>query len=104
MINQKFKNQISSEGIRWFMSSYFNDIIGSMTFMSYCNIVFSFRKTMVSKLWQIELLMFSCGIFWEFITPLYRIDTVTDVWDILAYIIGGVLYWIIIRKEKININ
>ena len=100
LLNQQFKEQISNKTLKWFMSCYFNDIIGSMTFMAYSNIVFSFRKIMMSKLWQIELLMFSCGIFWELITPLYRADTVADIWDIFAYMTGGILYWLLIRKGK----
>lgn len=86
------------------MSSYFNDIIGSITFMAYTNLILSFRKIILSKLWQIELLMFSCGVFWEFITPIYRADTVSDIFDVLAYMVGGILYWLLVRKEKISIE
>ena len=100
LLNQQFKGQISNESIKWFMSCYFNDIIGGMTFIAYSNIIFSFRKIIIAKLWHIELLMFSCGIFWELITPIYRTDTVSDVWDILAYMIGGLLYSFLIRNEK----
>jgi len=82
------------------MSSYFNDIIGGMTFTAYTNIILSFRNITISKLWQIELLMLFCGIFWEFITPFYRVDTISDIWDIFAYMLGGLLYWIVIRKNK----
>ena len=100
LLNQQFKGQISNESIKWFISSYFNDIIGGITFMAYTNLVLSFRNIIISKLWQIELLMFSCGLFWEFITPLYRVDTVSDIWDIFAYMLGGILYWVIIRGKK----
>lgn len=100
LLNQQFKGQISNESIKWFISSYFNDIIGGITFMAYTNLVLSFRNIIMSKLWQIELLMFSCGLFWEFITPLYRVDTVSDIWDIFAYMLGGILYWVIIRDKK----
>lgn len=51
------------------------------------------------KLWRIELLMFFCGIFWEYIAPMFRANTVSDTWDMLAYMIGGFLYWIITKKE-----
>ena len=58
------------------------------------------RYRKMIKLWQIELLLFPCGIFWEYITPLFRHNTTTDPCDILAYMIGGFLYWIIARKER----
>lgn len=100
MFNNQFKGQISNEAIKWFMISYFNDIIGGMTFVAYTNLVLSFRNIKMHKMWQIELLLFSCGIFWEFITPLYRVDTVSDILDIFAYMLGGLLYWIITKNCK----
>ncbi|MGF0110704.1 MULTISPECIES: hypothetical protein [unclassified Clostridium] len=100
MFNNQIKEQISNEAIKWFMTSYFNDITGGMTFTAYTNLVLSFRNIKMHKLWQIELLMFSCGVFWEFITPLYRFDTVSDIWDVFAYMLGGILYWVIVKNWK----
>ena len=104
LINQAIKEQIPIEIVRWFMSCDFNDTIGGMTFMAYCNIVFSFYHRKMVKLWQIELLMLFCGIFWEYITPLYRKNTISDVWDVLSYMIGGFLYWLIIKKTRNSKN
>lgn len=100
IVNQIIKTRIPIEAIRWFMSCYFNDTIGGMTFMAYCNLIFSFYNRKMIKLWQIELLMFFCGFFWEYLTPLFRKNTVSDVFDIVAYMVGGLIYWIITRKEQ----
>lgn len=100
MVNQTIKTRIPVEAVRWFMSCYFNDTIGGITFMAYCNIVFSFYNRKMTKLWQIGLLMFFCGVFWEYLTPIFRMNTVSDVWDIVAYMLGGFLYWIIIKEER----
>lgn len=97
-INQQLKFKISNEVIKWFMCCYFNDCIGAITFIAYCNIVMCFSKKKLEKLWQIELILFGCGLFWEIITPIYRNDTVTDIFDIVAYMIGGLLYTFIVRK------
>lgn len=99
MFNQIVKNNISIDAVRWFMTCYFNDTIGGITFVAYCNVVFNFYDKELLKLWQIELLMFSCGVFWEYLTPLFRENTVSDIWDILAYMIGGFIYWAIARKK-----
>lgn len=72
IINQSIKNKISIHGIKWFMTCYFNDIIGGITFMAYCGLVFEHYHRRMTKLWQIVLLMASCGFFWEYITPLFR--------------------------------
>lgn len=99
-LNQSIKTDIPIEPIKWFMTCYFNDIIGGITFIAYCNMVFGLYSRKVLELWQIELLMFFSGIFWEYITPMFRANTISDVWDILAYMLGGFIYWLITRKER----
>lgn len=95
VLNQNIKNIIPIKFIRWFAMCYFNDIIGSMGFIAYCNIITDFYNKEIRKLWQILTVLLCSGIFWEYITPLYRKDTITDVWDIGAYMFGGVIYWMI---------
>lgn len=99
IINQNNKSEIDNDIVYWFMNCYFNDIIGSITFVSYCNILCAhFKKTYFSKLLHIELLMLFCGLFWEVITPLFRKNTVADFFDIIAYCFGGLIYWLISQK------
>ena len=92
-INQRIKTQIENETLHWFMNCYFNDILGSITFIAYCNFVFSFRSYHMTSLIQIEGILFLCGLFWEYVTPLFRPTTVSDPFDLLAYLCGGFLYW-----------
>ncbi|WP_329385511.1 hypothetical protein [Anaerofustis butyriciformans] len=99
-INQIFKNTIPMNLIGTFLSCYFNDIIGGAVFIAYCNIILSLNKKKVLSLCKIELFLFICGVFWEYITPIYRVDTVSDIWDIAAYMIGGILYWLIERFKN----
>lgn len=98
-INQCIKNKIHINEIKWFMSCYFNDIVGGITFMAYCGIVFEHYRRKMTKLWQVIFLMVNCGFFWEYITPLFRPNTISDPWDILAYVCGGFIHWLIIRNE-----
>lgn len=99
-VNQIIKTKIPIEAIRWFMCCYFNDTIGGITFIAYCNVVFCFYNRKMTKLWQIELLLFFAGLFWEYVTPMFRTNTTSDIWDVFAYMIGGFLYWLIVRKEE----
>jgi putative effector of murein hydrolase len=100
LINQYIKTKISYETIRWYLNCYFNDTIGGITFIAYCNIMFELYRKPITKLWKIELLLLGCGIFWEYITPLYRHNTVSDKWDVVAYMVGGVIYWILIKDFR----
>lgn len=97
VFNQMFKNTIPVISLKWFMTCYFNDIIGSVTFIAYCNLIFAMGNKNIVKIWQIELLMLGCGIFWEYITPFFRKNTVSDIYDIGAYMFGGLIYWMIFK-------
>lgn len=98
LINQFIKTRIPVEPIKWFLSCYFNDTIGGITFMAYCGIMLEVFHRKMMKLWRILLLMACCGFFWEYITPLYR-NTISDSWDILAYVSGSFIYWLITRRD-----
>lgn len=100
VLNQIIKTKIPIEAIKWFMSCYFNDTIGGITFVAYCNLIFGFYNKKLIKLWEIELLMLFCGLFWEYLTPLFRKNTVSDIFDVLAYMVGGLIYWMFARKER----
>lgn len=92
------------EAVKWLLSCYFNDFIGSLTFMSYCNIILSLRGWKVYRLWQILLILSGCGIVWEVLTPMFRKNSVADVWDIVAYLLGGLLYWILAKRFMASWN
>ena len=47
--------------------------------MAYCGLVFEHYHRRMTKLWQIVLLMASCGFFWEYITPLFRPNTQSQI-------------------------
>lgn len=82
------------------MSCYFNDVVGGVTFMAYCGLVFEQYHRSMTKVWQIILLMMCCGFFWEYVIPIFRPNTISDLWDILAYVCGGIIYWLIIRDRN----
>ena len=87
LINRKIKFYITVPYIRWFMVCYFNDMVGAITFVSYFNEVF---------------ILCMCGMFWEYVTPLFRKDTISDPCDIIAYLIGGIIYWYLLKVCKVK--
>jgi hypothetical protein len=54
----------------------------------------------LSKLWHITFMCLTAGLVWEFITPLYKKSSVADWWDVIAYMCGGVFYWILTKTSK----
>lgn len=100
LINRKVSIYTSGV-IHWFLTCYFNDIIGTIAFSAYCDIISDNTnlKYQINRFWKMELLLLFCGLFWEYITPLFRTDTVGDVLDIVAYLLGGALYWLMKKLE-----
>ncbi|MBU9720884.1 MULTISPECIES: hypothetical protein [Bacillaceae] len=57
-------------------------------------------KLYLYNLKRILLFTLIVGVFWEYITPLYYSSSVSDPWDVVAYMFGGVLYWIASTVKK----
>lgn len=99
LINQVFKYNYSNVYVNWFMTCYFNDIVGSIAFIAYCNILLEYRLYNHLKLNQIIALLFLCGLFWEYIAPLFISYSISDPLDVVAYISGGLIYYWLITKQ-----
>lgn len=83
------------------MRCYFNDVVGSIIFLWYLGVAWSIVNVRYAlKLWHIELTMFVTGLAWEYITPLYRSDTTSDIYDIVAYLFGGILFWYVFEGKS----
>ena len=46
------------------------------------------------------LFLLGCGLFWEFVTPLYLARSVSDPWDVLAVWLGGLCMLAILRQKQ----
>ena len=88
--------------LHWLMLGYFNDFVGSISFIAYCNMVSMLfcHKYFFVKLRVILILLFVCGLFWEIITPIYRTSSISDPWDIVVYMIGGITYYLIYKAKE----
>ena len=82
------------------LRNHFNDFLAGVAFLAYLNFILSHYKMgkyQVDNLRNAIITAFLCGLFWEFITPLYKKNSTSDWLDILAYILGASSYIIIIK-------
>jgi hypothetical protein len=84
----------------YFFTCYFNDFICPILVLSYANIVLSLQNYQLITLKWIICAGFCAGIFWEYITPLYHPSSTSDIYDVLCYLLGACVYWIIQRKPQ----
>ena len=81
-----------------FFSGYFNDILGGCLILAITNILLALAKFKPLKaLLPCLGMCLACGLFWEYVTPVYLPRSVSDVWDIAAYMGGGVIWWLVYK-------
>ena len=88
-----------------FIQHYFHDVLAGMLIVSIVNtmaLLGNQRRLLQIHLFRILFFTLVCGLFWEYVTPLYLTYSVSDPLDIAAYMFGGVVYWGIIRVRRVK--
>jgi hypothetical protein len=86
-----------------FLSSHFNDVLAGLLLLpSYNLLALVCRQHNLLLLRFTHILTFTLvvGLFWEYITPLYRESSTSDPLDILAYLLGGLIYWLVALRAS----
>ena len=78
-----------------FLNSYFNDVLCPIVAMAYLNVMLSIYNIKIRRLVPTMILMLVCGIMWEYIG--LNPKRVSDVMDIVCYVVGGAIYWFIFK-------
>lgn len=81
-----------------FMNGYFNDLICPIGVLSFVNMVLGVFKVRYEQYGECMLFILLCGLFWEY-SPL-KDNAVADVWDIVCYEVGAILYCLIQKHCK----
>ena len=76
-----------------FFSGHGADVLAGAWILCFLNLVlvWSGRRPVCRLTWAM-LFVLGCGIFWEYITPLYLSRAVSDPADVAAYLVGGCVY------------
>lgn len=84
------------------LSGYAADFLAGALMLCILNILLELTgRRPLSRYGLCTLFLIACGLFWEYITPLYLARSVSDPWDIFACWLGGsVLYQYWKHKEK----
>lgn len=78
-----------------FFAGYFNDILGGAAFLAYTNALVCLYdpRRRLRRFVSCVAYISCCGLFWEFAAPCFVADSTADVLDLVAYVVGAVLYW-----------
>jgi Kef-type K+ transport system membrane component KefB len=76
-----------------FIAFHLNDFLCGIFFLAIYSLLI--RKE-IKKFWVCILLISICAMFWECVLPYFRAYSYGDWKDVIAYICGGISYWVII--------
>lgn len=96
LANNFYFKKVATGVFSIFFVGYFNDLICPLFLLSYSNFLLLVVDKELKKLHWILLFMLVCGCIWEFVTPLFKPSSVTDILDLVCYICGAFLYWLIL--------
>lgn len=99
VFNNVFLKKCTEGVINDFFTNHFNDLICPVLLLAYCNIILP-QKMQIKQIHCILFFVLLVGLFWEYVTPLYKVNAIADVWDIVCYLIGGVVYGLILQVVK----
>ena len=81
---------------------YLNDFLAGLTLYPLwyvaCALLFRYREgRLFFRDTHILIGTLVAGIFWEYVAPFFRVDSVSDPFDIIAYLIGSIVFCVIRR-------
>lgn len=105
LVNRVTKSFINIPFIGYICRCYLDDFYGGIVFMAYINLLFlSYKQIRVTKLIHTIFIMILCGVLWEYLFPLFLSYSTSDFFDVIVYILGGIVYQLIFytitKKEK----
>lgn len=97
IINNTYLKKCTNGAIQYFLICYFNDLLCPIFFISYSNLLLITVNRELKELKYIFAFGFCSGLVWEFIAPLLKTSSVSDIMDLLFYVFGSFLYWCIYK-------
>ena len=101
LLNTFIFKKIHTGIFHYFFVCYFNDLICPIGFLAYVNIMLSFVNKKLDGFLLILTFCLACGLVWEFVAPLLKGNSVTDLYDLLCYCVGGTLYYAVNKSIKL---
>lgn len=101
LLNEVIKSKISTPILGYFLRCHFNDLLGGISFAAYVNFILSFSNWTTFRFVKLVHLIIQgvcCGIVWEWITPLFINTSTGDFGDVVAYVVGMIIYWFLVVR------
>lgn len=86
--------------LNYFCRCYLNDLVCPLFFLGYCQILLIWIDHEIKSWWKCMLLIMVAGCIWEYGAPFINAKSVSDVWDLVCYFVGGMVYFLFMKYEQ----
>jgi hypothetical protein len=98
LLNRFIILNINNSIIHYFFSGYFDDLLAPILLFSYINILLSFYNKKIYSLKYLIISILIVSIVWEYLIVFIKPTSVSDPIDVIFYVLGTLIYWIIHKK------
>lgn len=91
--------------LSYILRYHFNDYLAGIVFLAYLNIILGLSKYQHIRVLKWSNVIFTgllIGVFWEYITPIYKSDSTSDIIDVICYVLGAISYKVIYNFTMLN--
>ena len=101
LLNKFVIGKYTTGYIKYFANCYLNDIIAGTLIFALINFILliAYSKK-ITRLLTIITIILGIGLFWEYAPHVIKQNAVTDILDIVAYEVGGCIYWFCTYNKK----
>ena len=97
------KDIICQPVIGYILKCHFNDFLAGIVILAYINCLLSlsrYRNVAITSYLVGILITCICGLLWEYCFPVIFSNGVTDFYDLIAYVLGGITYITILSSLR----
>ncbi|MCL2688133.1 MAG: hypothetical protein FWE58_06315 [Methanobrevibacter sp.] len=98
LINILFLKNLELGILTIIFNDHFNDFLASVLILAYINICLSFIDYELKSFYVLIVVILLISFVWEYVAIFIKPYSVFDYLDIIAYLIGAIVYWMIINR------
>ena len=101
IVNRFWLKHLKVPYIDYLLKNHFNDFIGGFVFPAYVNLVLVLSgRNPINNFGVLVLFMLGVSVIWEFVFPQFLSYSTSDILDVVAYMLGTLLYYFVMKKSN----
>lgn len=98
ILNKTILINISKGSLNYFLRCYFNDLLCPFIFLGLCKLIFFMANIRFNSYLEYLSLIIIAAIVWEYVIPFVRKESISDILDLMMYMIGANICYFLYEK------